>query len=335
MPGVKYYFIGGNKFTISDLLTYQGVLDLLVSRVTLGSKRNYLRGLLEAGKIGVGALTGPGATVEGLYGSQRRRAGLPMLDSMRRVIQAPRRTHDGFYEGLDPTAALPGGARRAARSVVAGVPLFRRRRTVIVFDGKRMSSGEALRRYPNLRERLDGGKGLKERSLRAKLLRYYRKGNLLGGDLRTYEAVLDESSSLPNGLLSEYVIANSDYSVSLLGFVREVRYVVVSLLEKHTEHKVRVVVSGKLVKIIEEEVDHTVFHASTRQEQVRGGANFDELYSNLVKNILGSYEEQKLKGSSWALGRVDEMRLTFVRDSQVRGVVTFPYQNGWRKRELL
>ena len=67
---IGYYLVAGKKFTISDLMSYQGVLDLLKSREGKGSKWELLRELLIAGKVKVGNLTGPGAVLEGLYGSQ-------------------------------------------------------------------------------------------------------------------------------------------------------------------------------------------------------------------------------------------------------------------------
>ena len=128
-----------------------------------------------------------------------------MKDSAGRVISGPRLTHGDSYAGpLNPNLTPPVGKKKVAKSLAKGFGLLRRKRTVMVFAGERLSSREALERFPNLIKRLDGGKGLKERSLQAKLLGYYKKGDMLGKDLRTYKARLDPSRSLPNGIVSKY-----------------------------------------------------------------------------------------------------------------------------------
>ena len=96
-----------------------------------------------------------------------------------------------------------------------------KKRLTMSFQGKRMSAREAVSTFPNLRKRLDGGKGLKERTLQDKLRKFFRQDKVSGADLRRYEARLNPLRTLDNGIVRQFVINNLDKSVSLLEFFGE------------------------------------------------------------------------------------------------------------------
>ena len=183
----KTYFINGKSYSITDLLGFQGVCDAVSSRTTEGSKREFLRSMLRSNRILPSMLTGS-ALPFGNYGSQRRRANEPLRDTGRVTIQGPRLLHDENYDGpYDP---------RVRQWVVSGV----RRRVGMFFNGTRRSAKEALRLFPKLSNRLDGGKGLKQRTLEAKIRREYKKG-IPESDLRTYETRFDQNRDVGNQIV--------------------------------------------------------------------------------------------------------------------------------------
>ena len=102
------YFIGGKKYPITKLLSYEGVRSLLFSRSTPGLKRNLLRALLKAGKVTAFALSGAGATLAGTYGSHRRRAGEPLRTKRGEIVEGPSQFREGEeYMNLDPELEPP------------------------------------------------------------------------------------------------------------------------------------------------------------------------------------------------------------------------------------
>ena len=92
-----------------------------------------------------------------------------------------------------------------------------------VFLGKHKSTKEALASYPNLRKRLDGGKNLKESSLRAKLLRQYRRNGIPESDLRQYKIRFDRTRELNGRNVAHHTIDNMDNTTTVTEFLGESR----------------------------------------------------------------------------------------------------------------
>ena len=148
------------------------------------SRRELIRSLVRSGGI-TGDNLGTHVTVETVaYGAQRRRAGMPLRRTTGQVMQGPRLTHDESYDGpYDPNSPPPsGGVRgrlgRQPRRRVKGT-----RRLRMFFLGKR-SATDAPHTFLKLRRKLDGGEGLKESTLQAKLRKSYRSG-IAESDLRS------------------------------------------------------------------------------------------------------------------------------------------------------
>ena len=108
----KFYFWGNSKRNITSLLSEKRIYDL-VPGTTYGSKREAIRAMLENGDLTydkVKDLPDLGPTTQAdYYGSQRRRAKLPLKRTTGEVMQGPRLTHDEDYDGdFDPYELPPG-----------------------------------------------------------------------------------------------------------------------------------------------------------------------------------------------------------------------------------
>ena len=171
------------------------------------------------------------------YGAQRMRAGEPLGDTTRRVVQAPRLSHsvgqDGVYDPNSPPPSVDrryGAQKRGplhnSKGQVAEGPRrgkVRLGRGKMYFGGVRRSAKEALHLFPRLWMKLDGGKGLKQRTLENKVRTAYKSGSIPESDLVQYEASLGRNRSLRSGVVHHFLIENLDRSTGLLGFLDEMR----------------------------------------------------------------------------------------------------------------
>ena len=81
---LEQHKVGKRSYSITRLLVFKGVRDIVSSRKTQGSKRELLRALLRKGNITPDMLTGDGAARPSTYGAQRARAGEPIRSTARR-----------------------------------------------------------------------------------------------------------------------------------------------------------------------------------------------------------------------------------------------------------
>ena len=75
---LRNYKVGNRSYSITQLLGYGGVHQVVSSRSTEGSKRELLRDLLRRNVITPQMLTNKGAAGPSTYGAQRARAGEPI-----------------------------------------------------------------------------------------------------------------------------------------------------------------------------------------------------------------------------------------------------------------
>ena len=161
---------GGEQKSITEILRDPRVYSF-VGCGTYASSRERLRQLLREGKITTEIVANipSTSTVEPTrYGSQRRRANLPLKNTRGDVMQGPRLTHDEQYDGpFDPNAPPPKyGAQRyhlpprnekgkimegPRRQRVETQRLNKRSRTYISFNGERLTAKRALVKHSKLR----------------------------------------------------------------------------------------------------------------------------------------------------------------------------------------
>ena len=153
---------GNRSYSITQLLNYEGVREVVSSCKTEGSRRELLRDLRKK-VIVLEMLTGQGAARPSTYGSQSRHAGLPLKTTAGVEIEGPRLSCDPFYEGpYDPNSPPPmdtryggqkkGPLRNTRGQVVYGPRKGRNRlgRGTLYFNSVRMSASKARKTFPRL-----------------------------------------------------------------------------------------------------------------------------------------------------------------------------------------
>ena len=105
---LRNYKIGNRSYSITQLLDYGGVRQVVSSRSSEGSKRELLHDLLRKNKVTPQMLTGKGAAGPSTYGAHRARPGEPIRTNAGVKTEGLRRFHDPFFEGsYDPSSPPP------------------------------------------------------------------------------------------------------------------------------------------------------------------------------------------------------------------------------------
>ena len=253
---LKNYKIGNRSYSTTQLLDFAGVREVVSSRTTEGSKRELLRDLLRKNVIVPSMLTNRGATGPSNYGAQRARAGEPIRTTAGVETEGPRRFHDPFFKGCyDPNSPPPmdrryggmkkGPLRNSKGQVVEGPRKGRnpRSRGAMHFLGVRRSARDAFHFFPRLRRQVDGGKGLKQRTIEAKIQQAYKKG-IDQSLLVRHEARFDRITMLRGrgeGVVKHYLLENPDRTTLLETYLEETAPEVIHLMDEHPNHKVRYV----------------------------------------------------------------------------------------------
>ena len=231
---------------------------------TYASKREAIRKLLREGRLSPSIVDNlPSTSAQQphtLYGSQRRRAQLPLKRTTGQVTEGPRLTHDEQYDGpFDPTELPPNykkyGALRRDQplrnrkgEILEGprrLPKLRipkGKKTVISFNGERMGALKAIARFTRLKKYLmeQGRQDVKDRTLVKRLLKLYREGKLPTNLTTLFKVNRDDSRSLRNDVISRHVIVNPDRKLTPLEFMTHVKETVVQFLEDHRNNKVQI-----------------------------------------------------------------------------------------------
>ena len=182
----NFYQWGDTQKTITELLQDPKIYNY-VGENNYASKREAIRKLLREGKLTPGIIANaPSSSLPQTerYGSQRRRANLPVKNTRGEKMPVPRLAHDEQYDGpFDPSESPPryGAQRRhlplrnSKGQIIEGPRQQKKRptkkinrqpRTYLFFNGKRTSARKALERFPKLRKCLYWGRNLKQGTLR-------------------------------------------------------------------------------------------------------------------------------------------------------------------------
>ena len=206
-----------------------------------------------------------------LYGSQRRRAQLPLKRTTGDVLQGPRFTHDEDYDGeYDPGERPPGfrdyGGLRRDRPLRNGLgqivegprrrptrPYMRKgNQTLISINGKRIGAKRALDTYPTLREYLQskGKRRVKDSTLVKRLRKQYREEGISDHMVNAREArvVQDTNHRIRSNIVSHHNLVNPDRELSVLDFMSIVKPRVTEFFLEHLLNKVKVVLKYELEK---------------------------------------------------------------------------------------
>ena len=306
----KLYQWGSSTKSITSLLGERRIFNI-VPGSTYGSKREAIRRMLSTGKLTyhkVSKLPDLGRTTRGdLYGSQRRRAELPLKRTTGEEMQGPRLTHDEDYDGpYDPNEPVSvfhgyGGfnkgqpMRNSKRKVVEGprLPTRRVRQPTITFlnvNGKRLGAKKALEMHPLLRQHVmqKGKPGVKEVTL-AKRIRKMNKEEGIPShlvDVREAKITQDMNHRIRSDIVSHHNLVNLDRTLSVLEFLDGVRDVVIGFISSKAPVKVQVILRCQFQ---EKDDSSPIRNFRSTQHVVLELTNI-ELYDEIVKQLVYAFD---------------------------------------------
>ena len=143
------------------------------------------------------------------YGTQRRRANLPRKTTKGEVLFGP-----------EPP-------RRPRRPIGA-----------ITIGGENLTARKALEQYPQLREFLQRGKPLKEKSLQAKVRAWFKKGKIPNHILSPEPEIVFRGRLLGNNVVGHYTL-HSEGNTSPTDFLNFTRNAVIRFLRERPQNKVQ------------------------------------------------------------------------------------------------
>ena len=321
---LKKYNIGKRSYSITELLDYGGVRNVVSSRKTEGSKRELLRDLLKKNVITSEMLTDKGVAGPSTYGAQRVRAGEPFRLNTGESAEGPNRFHDTFYEGpYDPMDRRYGGMRKGSLrnskgQIVEGPRKGRnpRGRGLMHFLGVRRSAKDASNYFPRLRRMVDGGKGLRQRTIEAKIRKAYKKG-IDQSLLIRHEPKFDRERRLGgrgNGVVKHFYLENPDRTLSIEDYMQEVGPEVIKLRNEHTDYKLLFKLKVHLRSFNEGEEPREEFVKGLRTTQIEtrpNGENPGIYYGKVIKQIEKSFEDMKREQSNLVISFIEHTELTF------------------------
>ena len=226
---------------------------------------------------------------DNIYGAQRRRANLPRKDTKGRVLP---------------------GAERPPRQL-------RRTIGVVNINGENLTARQALERYPNLRNELQKNRIISEKSLRAKVITWFRKNKITNDMLRLDPEIVPREAKrlLGNNVIDHYTI-NSIGNTSPTDFLNYVRNSVINHMDNNRQNKVKIDLICKMIRtdpatgIVTNDEEASF---NSLQESVFEATNLEELY----EKILESFASCLKNGSGWTLKNVIGLNITYI--------YSFPY----------
>ena len=314
---LKNYKIGNRSYSITQLLDYEGVREVVSSCKTEGS-------------------TGPST-----YGAQRARAGEPIRTNTGVETEGPHHFHDPFYEGnYNPNSPPPmdrryggqkNGPLRNNRGQIIYGPRKRRNRLgrgTMYFNGVRISASRARQTFLRLVKRLTNGKNLANSTIESKIRRAYKQG-IPQSDLSMFKAHFDKRRKLDrdNTTVTHHIIENPDRSLDLRPFLEETAPEVVQLMDEHPNTKAQYLLQVYFRDDKEDVENPTPFpiYLNSDQVTVRAQGENWEVYSVISQRILQAYQHEKFAKSRLGLGHIVKGTITLSEiDAQGEAGEYFP-----------
>ena len=344
----QLYSWGNSEKSIAELLRDPEVYWFL-RKYSDATKRNKRRELLRKGEISPEIVDAAPLPPAGFappsfaYGSQRRRANLPLKNKKGEVMQGPRLTHDEHFDSpLNPQASPPSPMMRL-RQRLNELQLPRKRkikpRTYINLNGKRTSAKKALVEYPKLREHLLGlGRGKSEFTLRARLRKKFKAGEILQNlvTLRP-EIVQDPTHCVEGDTIAHYVIQNTAGETSPRNFMGEVRDVLLRFFREHANNKVQLGLVCDMVRGNEDDdrkLDRMVENFETEQESIYEATNVEQVFERMVELIDKKFGDFNRNVSGWELEQVVKLEVTLSHLNPLNCSFYMPLPK-WKTKKLL
>ena len=183
------------------------------------------------------------------------------------------------------------------------------------FLGVRRSAREASHYFPRLRREVDGGKGLKQSTIEAKIRRAYKMG-IPQSLLVRHEAVFDRTRQLKGegeGVVKHYLIENPDRTLFLEPFLDETASGVIRLMDENPNAKAEYIVTVwfRSNKAEDPEKEFKKHPRSLQVDTAPKGENARVYFEKVKKGVLKSYEDLKWEESDLTISYVEYGEVTF------------------------
>ena len=289
------YQWGNTLRSITSLLNERRIFNIVPGN-TYGSKRESIRRMLRSGELTYGRvmnLPDIGRTPEAeFYGSQRRRANLPLRRTTGEVIQGPRLTHDEDYDGPfdpnEPPRVFRGYGGFNKRNDPGGGSVSRigkglgAHRNAMVVNGKALGARRALEMHPFLRKHVmqKGRSGVKDSTLVRRLRRMHREEGIPSHLVTVGEAriIQDMNHRIRSNIVSHHNLVNPDRTLSVLEFLDSIKEKVKGFLSDNSPVKAQLILR---CQFLEKDESSPSRFFRTRQHVVLASTDMEELYDTI------------------------------------------------------
>ena len=186
------------------------------------------------------------------------------------------------------------------------------------FLGVRRSAREASNYFPRLREMVDGGKGLKQSTIEAKIRKAYKRG-IDKSLLTRHEARFDRERKIRGkgaGVVKHYYLDNPDRTLGMERYLQEVASESIRLMDEHQGYKVLFKLKIHLDNTKDEDGTDARSEYGLRTMQIETrpvGENADVYYGRVIRELVESFENLKLNESGLVIDYIEHAELTFSR----------------------
>ena len=309
---------GDETLSITELLRKPEVVGYLEKDgpLTYASQREKLRRLLRSGRINQQLITEhiarnpqqPPRVQDTRYATQRRRANLPRRTTKGEVLFGP-----------EP----PPRAHRRPPSA-------------IVINGENLTARQTLERHPQLRELLQQGRKVSEKSLRAKVRTWIRKGKIPNHVFNPEPEIVPRERLLGN-VIGHHTI-HSKGNTSPKDFLNFTRNVVIRFLRERLQNKVQLSLICVMMRVdpaTGQVTNEEQASFNSRQEPIFGSTDLEEVYERMVAKMLEAFATYLKNGSGWMLKKVVRLDITLSRLRPLRGSSHIPLPERILKRKAL
>ena len=208
-----------------------------------------------------------------------------------------------------------GPLRNSKREVIEGPRKGRnpRPRGTMHFLGVRRSAKEASNYFPRLRKMVDGGKGLKQSTIEAKIRKAY-KGGIDESLITRREARFDRERKIRGkgaGVVKHYYLVNPDRTLGMESYLQEVASERIRLMDEHQDYKMLFKLKIHLDNLNESDARSEGDLRTTQIETRPTGENAEVYSCRVIRELEESFENLKLDESGLVISFIEHAELTF------------------------
>ena len=209
--------------------------------------------------------------------------------------------------------------------------------SAIVINEENLTARQALERYPQLREFLQQGRRISEKSLQARVRTWIRKGKIPNHVFNPEPEVVPRERLLGNNVIG-YRTIHSEGNTSPRDFLNFTRNVVIRFLRERPQNKVQLSLICIMVRVDPATGEVTAEEQASfnsRQESIFGSTDLEEVYERMVAKMLEAFATYLKNGSGWMLKKVVRLDITLSRLRPFRGSSHIPFPKRILKRKAL